>query len=56
MCDSFLQGFQYLFSPVPEIYTLRLKKVDEIKKEKEGKEEKVKVDKRVASAPLKAKL
>lgn len=28
MADSFLQGFQYLFSPVPEKYMLKLKNVD----------------------------
>lgn len=49
LCDSFLQGFQYLFSPVPEIHTLKLKKVDEIRKEKENKEEKDRVNKRVSA-------
>ena len=36
MCDSFLQGFQYLFAPVPQKYMDLLKKVDvqNCKKEK----------------------
>jgi hypothetical protein len=28
LCDSFLQGFQYLFAPVPEKYMEQLKKID----------------------------
>jgi hypothetical protein len=28
MCDAFLQGFQYLFNPVPEKYVKMLKNVD----------------------------
>jgi len=31
LCDSFLQGFQYLFNPVPEVYLNKLKTIDESK-------------------------
>ena len=27
MCDAFLQGFQYLFTPIPEIYFKKLEKI-----------------------------
>ncbi len=42
MCDSFLQGFQYLFAPVPEKYMKKLQTIDtqNNKKETEKKEKK----------------
>ena len=31
LCDCFLQGFQYLFNPVPEFYLNKLKTIDQTK-------------------------
>ena len=31
LCDCFLQGFQYLFNPVPQLYLDKLKNIDESK-------------------------
>lgn len=31
LCDSFLQGFQYLYNPLPEYYLNKLKSIDETK-------------------------
>lgn len=31
LCDCFLQGFQYLFNPVPEVYLNKLKTIDQSK-------------------------
>lgn len=40
LCDSFLQGFQYLFSPVPSFYIEKLQIVDVEKKKKPVKDKK----------------
>jgi hypothetical protein len=42
LCDSFLQGFQYLFSPVPDFYVAKLKNVDLANKSNETKTKKSK--------------
>ena len=34
MCDSFLMGFQYLFSPIPQEYVDKIKTVDKIYNDK----------------------
>ena len=31
LCDCFLQGFQYLFNPIPELYLNKLKSIDQTK-------------------------
>jgi len=42
MCDSFLQGFQYLFSPLPMIYFTKLQSIgfDDTKKKRKPKKNK----------------
>jgi hypothetical protein len=32
LCDCFLQGFQYLFNPLPQLYIDKLNTIDESKK------------------------
>lgn len=48
LCDAFLQGFQYLFSPVPDKYVEKLKEVEKIcPKKKKEKKEKIEKPKKV---------
>jgi hypothetical protein len=48
LCDCFLQGFQYLFNPIPEIYLNKLKSIDQTKLNvKSIKSKKNKVEKEI---------